>query len=110
MKEKGITYLFPAKIREILEKTGFNLEELYEIRLRVNAPMIVIYGGKEYFVAKDGRLTKNMQNVCMIEAEDLRETMEYVSNYSMYAFEEEIRKGFITIQGGHRVGIAGKPS
>lgn len=52
MKEKGITYLFPAKIREILEKTGFNLEELYEIRLRVNAPMIVIYGGKEYFVAK----------------------------------------------------------
>jgi stage III sporulation protein AA len=108
MKEKGITYLFPAKIREILEKTGFNLEELYEIRLRVNAPMIVIYGGKEYFVAKDGRLTKNMQNVCMIEAEDLRETMEYVSNYSMYAFEEEIRKGFITIQGGHRVGIAGK--
>lgn len=26
MKEKGITYLFPAKIREILEKTGFNLE------------------------------------------------------------------------------------
>lgn len=42
MKEKGITYLFPAKIREILEKTGFNLEELYEIRLRVNAPMIVI--------------------------------------------------------------------
>lgn len=49
-----------------------------------------------------------MQNVCMIEAEDLRETMEYVSNYSMYAFEEEIRKGFITIQGGHRVGIAGK--
>ena len=47
MKEKGITYLFPAKIREILEKTGFNLEELYEIRLRVNAPMIVIYGGCE---------------------------------------------------------------
>ena len=34
--------------------------------------------------------------------------MEYVSSYSMYAFEEEIRQGFITIQGGHRVGIAGK--
>ena len=34
--------------------------------------------------------------------------MEYVSGYSMYAFEDEIRQGFITIQGGHRVGIAGK--
>ena len=34
--------------------------------------------------------------------------LEYISNYSMYAFEEEIRQGFLTIQGGHRVGIAGK--
>lgn len=34
--------------------------------------------------------------------------MEYIGNYSLYAFEDEIRQGFITIQGGHRVGIAGK--
>jgi stage III sporulation protein AA len=34
--------------------------------------------------------------------------MEYISNYSLYAFEEEIRQGFITINGGHRIGIAGK--
>ncbi len=34
--------------------------------------------------------------------------MEYISNYSLYAFEEELKQGFITITGGHRVGIAGK--
>ena len=40
--------------------------------------------------------------------EELRETMEYVSNYSLYAYENELRQGFLTIEGGHRVGISGK--
>ena len=40
--------------------------------------------------------------------QDLRETLEYVSSHSLYAFEEKIRQGFITIQGGHRIGLAGK--
>ncbi len=34
--------------------------------------------------------------------------MEYMSNYSLYAFEEELKQGFLTVQGGHRIGIAGK--
>ena len=34
--------------------------------------------------------------------------MEYIGNYSLYAYEDEIRQGYLTIQGGHRVGIAGK--
>ena len=34
--------------------------------------------------------------------------MEYIANYSMYAYEEELRQGFLTIQGGHRVGVAGR--
>lgn len=38
----------------------------------------------------------------------MREMMEYISNYSLYAYEEEMRQGFITIEGGHRVGMAGQ--
>lgn len=38
----------------------------------------------------------------------MKETIEYISNFSMYAFENEMRQGFLTIQGGHRIGIAGK--
>ena len=43
-----------------------------------------------------------------VTKEELRETMEYVSNYSLYAYENELRQGFMTIEGGHRVGISGK--
>ena len=85
MRERDIIRLFPQKIRAALEHAEFDMEHLYEIRLRVNAPLILIYKGNEYFLTKEGKLTKQMQGVCQVEAKDLRETMEYVSNYSMYA-------------------------
>ena len=44
----------------------------------------------------------------LVTRDALKETLDYMSSYSLYAFEEEIRQGFITIQGGHRIGIAGK--
>ena len=40
--------------------------------------------------------------------QDLKETLEYVCGYSLYAYEDEIRQGYISVQGGHRVGVTGK--
>lgn len=40
--------------------------------------------------------------------EELRAAVDYMGSYSLYAAEEEIRQGFITIQGGHRIGVAGR--
>ena len=104
MKEKGITYLFPAKIREILEKTGFNLEELYEIRLRVNAPMIVIYGGKEYFVAKDGRLT----NIQVLKSPDKTLSDEAVSVLSKSPKWEPARQRDVPVRFSYTMPIVFK--
>ena len=108
MKQEEIAKLFPAHIRQALLAAHFDMDQVYEIRLRVNAPLIVIYQGQEYFLTREGEFSREESQGCFVRAEDLKETMEYVSSYSMYAFEEEIRQGFITIQGGHRVGIAGK--
>ena len=66
------------------------------------------YQNKMYYVDASGRLDTDGGQAYIISANMVRETMEYVSNYSLYAFEEEIRQGFITIQGGHRIGVAGK--
>lgn len=38
----------------------------------------------------------------------MKETVEYMCSFSVYAAEEELRQGFITIQGGHRIGVAGR--
>ena len=38
----------------------------------------------------------------------IAETLERISRYSLYAFEEELRMGYITLPGGHRVGVTGQ--
>ena len=43
-----------------------------------------------------------------VTKEDVREMLEYVSNFSLYAYEQEMKQGFITIEGGHRVGMTGQ--
>lgn len=108
MTEQDITKLFPAQIRKALGQALFDRNKIYEIRLRVNAPLIVIYQGKEYFLTLEGALTKEEAKAYYVKTEDLKEMLEYISGYSLYAFEEEIRQGFLTVVGGHRVGIAGK--
>ena len=44
----------------------------------------------------------------IVEPMDVAQTLELITSNSVYAFQEEIRNGYITIKGGHRVGIAGK--
>ena len=108
MTEQDITKLFPAQIRKALGQALFDRNKIYEIRLRVNAPLIVIYQGKEYFLTLEGELTREEAKAYHVQTEDLKEMLEYISGYSLYAFEEELRQGYLTIEGGHRVGFCGK--
>lgn len=107
-KKDELLKIFSLKLRTMLSKVEFNYDKLQEIRLRVNGPLIVIYDNKEYFVTGESQLVESDENAYIILKNEIRETMEYISNFSLYAFEEEIKQGFITITGGHRVGIVGK--
>lgn len=76
--------------------------------MRVHAPLLIIHNNREFYITPEGKLSKNSNEACQISRKDLKETLEYMSDYSLYAFEEELKQGFITIQGGHRIGVAGK--
>lgn len=58
--------------------------------------MFLTYDGGECF-------SKTGQEQYLVTREDLKETLEYVTGYSLYAYEDEIRQGYISVQGGHRV-------
>lgn len=94
--------LFSGNIRRLLIQADLDYEKLYEIRLRVGRPMFLIYDGGECFLRTRG------QEPYLVTREDLKETLEYVSGYSLYAYEDEIRQGYMSVQGGHRVGVTGK--
>ncbi len=100
--------ILSLKLRTVFGKLDIDFDKLQEIRLRINAPLLVIYCNKEAFITEEAKLTSSSAAAIFITRNEIRETMEYISNYSLYAFEEEIRQGFITINGGHRIGIAGK--
>ena len=107
-KKTQLCRIFAASLRPFFELLEFDMDKLQEIRLRVNAPLMVVYNHRETFVSRQKTLGGNAREAVLVTHEQIRETMEYISDYSLYAYEDEIRQGFITIQGGHRVGIAGK--
>ena len=109
MKKKDeLIKIFAKDIRKILETMTVDFGQVQEIRLRIHAPLLMIWNNQEYYITKQGKPSKYVDDAYFITRADLRETLEYMSNYSLYAFEEEMKQGFITIQGGHRIGIAGK--
>lgn len=100
--------LFPEKLLNrfwCLEKF---VNEIQEIRLRVNKPVVVKKYGTEYTIADNGQLTENSGKGLLLGERDMEDIVNHICNSSLYAYEEEIRRGYITIKGGHRVGISGQ--
>lgn len=102
MEAMQVQNLFAGSIRQLLLDADLDYDKLYEIRLRVGRPLFLTYDGGECFLRQKGT------EPYVVTQEDLKETLEYVTGYSLYAYEEEIRQGFISVQGGHRVGVTGK--
>lgn len=100
--------IFPIKLRGMFEGIQPEQDEFTELRFRCNGPVTLLKGRNEFFLHNNGGLTLDMSEAYCISVNEIREMMEYVSNFSVYAYEEELKQGFITIQGGHRIGLCGK--
>lgn len=98
MNREEVIRIFSVKIRKILRKQEEHLEEWEEIRLRTGQPLEVICRGKRIYLSEDGE-TSGWETAYRVRGEDVRETLEYISRYSLYAFSEEVRQGFLTIPG-----------
>ncbi len=101
--------LLPLDIRSLLERMPQEpLESLEEIRIREDRPLEISCSGESRFVAADGCLIQEPDGAYRPSAEQCRKLLEKITNYSLYAMEEELRRGYITVAGGHRIGLAGR--
>ncbi len=96
MREDEVVNMLGHRIRNIIESRKIGYDKLQEIRLRIGKPIIVIADNVEWVMRE------------VIEKAEFQEILEYICKYSLYAFENELRQGFITVEGGHRVGISGQ--
>lgn len=97
--------IFPLNIYEII-KNKLNYSKIYEIRLRSEKPIMINYAGKYYYLGLEG-LTNDEDNAIICENKIVETIILRASNHSIYSVNEDIKKGFITISGGIRIGICG---
>ena len=96
MKCEEIMELFPAILKNPLQEAKLDLRETEEIRVRAGQCLSVRVQGRERRLGV--RYT----------AEEVRQILSYLANYSLYAYGEEIRQGYLSLPGGHRLGLTGR--
>src|SRR5689334_20316924 len=67
-----------------------------EIRVRKGRPLEIVTGGEYGFVGMDGNWVNDPKQAYKPGEEDVRQLLDRISNHSLYALEEELRRGFIT--------------
>ena len=108
IRAEEILNIFPGFLRERFRETVKKAADLQEIRFSVRQPVRVLVRGQEFFLDRDGKLHKTADQAWRIQEKEIDDILNYICKYSLYAFEDEISQGFITIPGGHRVGLAGQ--
>ena len=108
MQKEEILHIFPDFMRPRWEKVAERADRLQEIRLRIGQPVTVLMNHKEKFLSERGELTDEISYAGRSDEKELEAILTHICHYSIYAFADEIRQGFLTVRGGHRVGLAGQ--
>ncbi len=104
----SILKCLPSGIYEPLSMLSFEkMNTLEEILIMAGKPLIVFQNGEGFFVNGKGELSNQSENCIRISDKHVKEAFRLICDSSVYASEEDIQKGFVTIEGGHRVGICG---
>lgn len=87
--------ILPDKLQQVFARLP--LSQIYELRLRANAPVVACVDGRNFTL-----------NTVDVTCEDLENIIHKAAEYAIYAVLDQMVKGFITIRGGVRIGIAGE--
>ncbi|MFD0767948.1 stage III sporulation protein AA [Bacillus sp. CGMCC 1.60114] len=92
---KEVLEMLPKQIERFIQDCK-EYDTLEEIRIRIGRPLECIARGKAHFYNY------------IVTVEDAAYLLNKLSQYSLYTMEEELKRGYVTLRGGHRVGLAGK--
>jgi stage III sporulation protein AA len=93
--ENELVRFFPERLRENWYHLGFDSKSVREIRIRANMPVCII-GDREI------RLS------FIYDDRDIEDIFKYLCHDSVYAYDYERRQGYMTVEGGHRIGFTGE--
>lgn len=106
--EQAVRMLTPALTAAFLHLSNEEKEIITEIRLRVRKPLVVITLNGVCFLHRSGKLTQVYSDLAVkICEKEMEEIFSRLCGYSVYSYKDAINRGYITISGGHRAGVAG---
>lgn len=100
--------MLPEPVRSLISSAGVAEKNLREIRLRTGRGLVLETAEGEWLLGRKGQRVCTEAEAYPVTAEDVRTAMELLTGYSVYAYEEELRQGYFTVEGGHRIGVAGR--
>lgn len=93
-----ILRLLPITMKQaVMRKIESRWAQLEEIRLRLNKPVELNFHEKIEWI----------DEIIFTEKDSIY-LLNQLSEHSLYRLEDELREGYITVSGGHRVGLAGE--
>lgn len=106
---ESIKQILPRSLRNIVQALpAVYTDSLEELRIREGRPLEIIAQRGQGFVTEHGKVVQSAEGAYRPGREECLQLIDLLSNHSLYTLEEELKRGFITIRGGHRVGIAGR--
>lgn len=107
--EQSIYPVLPGQLIAMISAVSLeHLRDLTEIRLRINQPLLLVLGNQDITVNTMGEVVVNYNEAYLCNQDDIQRTLQLMSKNSLYAFEHQLKMGFLTIDGGHRIGLTGQ--
>ena len=99
----------PSIIKDFLMKMApEQRNQVQELRLRQDRPLSILLDQRECFLTVKGEPTFDPLAGYYITKTDIDRVFQSITRNSVYALEEELRNGYVTIAGGHRIGFTGE--
>lgn len=106
--KEQVSQFLPSAVREALSCSPLPVwENAEEIRIRLERPLAIHTCSRDFFLSPRG-IPVDAGEAYRPNREDLERALQLISKSSLYAFEQELRCGYLTIPGGHRVGLCGQ--
>lgn len=94
---RAVLQMMPRRISDLITQLPSQIwDEIEEIRLRIGRQVEIAAKGEPHFLSY------------IFTKEDAEQFIAKLANHSFYTLDEELKKGYVTIDGGHRIGLAGK--
>lgn len=120
--KEGLLQLFPEDKRPFWKRVAMEQDKIEEIRFRAGKPVCIRKGGRECYLDSSGNFLEGKSSALegqpgalegkrkayCVDEEEMEAMLQHICHYSLYAFEDELKQGFITVAGGHRIGLAGQ--